>query len=615
MDDFAMEAKQVVRLAAQDKQSRAAAAVIRGAINNVYERAAEDMLRRVDAQATALGMTRAQVHKEVASMLLLQAAEAALRSARKAPMKNPRPRIKNHSHGDIKHLLALVGRDVKQAHAIYRKGDAKQAASMLQMLMFRAGALNTVALDSLVPAGGNDWMKVQGAQSAVDKAMEQMRETAGVAFGDHRKKAGKGVRGFGLSSGKIKRVANPRVNWAKSSHYHGTRSIDQHLMAIRAERKLEGRPPLTGAQIGALRRTMENDAQEAVAPERLKSWPVEQARAAAWKSEHRARSNPATAAYRWFTPELEARASAIPQLRGTRYSPFSLKAEDTRFRAGYFDGSKGQAPAPNRTEAYALGYVAGRLDVGRAPLGLLKTNPKGARGLGKKRIRNLPSSGAATSARFNPRITITQITRGKPFDYGSKKNLRSYIAHFSDGTTSEVGPGVVGNLATDEEVRYYFKGILADKNIERGEAAHEDWRALHLRSFPASATAEERAQEPKGYMRRNPGVGSFLDSNLDVNTYLKRVKAQQKRDLAKVKLAYVHRTQGGVDIWEAPFRGGKVVVYHGPNHGIAGYSVYWNHSHYSNAKTLAAAKQTGREAAGYFNGLASNAMGATKGTP
>lgn len=604
MDDFAMEAKQVVRLAAQDKQSRAAAAVIRGAINNVYERAAEDMLRRVDAQATALGMTRAQVHKEVASMLLLQAAEAAIRGARKGKVKNPRPRIKNHSHGDIKHLLSLVGRDVKQAHAIYRKGDAKQAASMLQMLMFRAGALNTVALDSLVPAGGNDWMKVQGAQSAVDKAREQMLETSGLAFGAHRKEAGKGVRGFGLASGKVKRVANPRVNWAKSSHYHGTRSIDQHLMAIRAERKLEGRPPLTGAQIGALRRTMENDAQEAVAPERLKSWPGEHARAAAWKAEHRARSNPDGAVQKVSRAALLRRL--VRKYRGKieQDGPTTLLVFPTKDKARAFDLEAGIHDIQTGVLIPPVSAHGGWAMLLMSPMGLkpAKVVERDLPHLRKPRTRN-------------PRITITQITRGTPFDYGSKKNLRSYIAHFSDGTTSEVGPGVVGNRATDEEVRYYFKGILADKNIERGEATPADWRALHLRSFPASATAEERTQEPKGYMRRNPGVGSFLDSNLDVNTYLKRVKAQQKRDLAKVKLAYVHRTQGGVDIWEAPFRGGKVVVYHGPNHGIAGYSVYWNHSHYSNAKTLAAAKQTGREAAGYFNGLASNAMGATKGTP
>ena len=76
-----------------------------------------------------------------------------------------------------------------------------------------------------------------------------------------------------------------------------------------------------------------------------------------------AKKNPSEA-YRWFTPTLEARAAKLRSLRGS-YSPFSLKAEDARFREGYSDGSKGEAPAPNRSEAYALGYVAGRLDTGR----------------------------------------------------------------------------------------------------------------------------------------------------------------------------------------------------------------------------------------------------------
>ncbi len=64
------------------------------------------------------------------------------------------------------------------------------------------------------------------------------------------------------------------------------------------------------------------------------------------------------------------------------------------------------------------------------------------------------------------KVTLTHVTRSAPFSYGDRRGLRSYIAHFSDGSTSTVGPGVIGNSATDAEVRRYFRNILVDKNKE-----------------------------------------------------------------------------------------------------------------------------------------------------
>lgn len=79
--DFRSEAKQVVALAGKGRSG--SARVIRGAINDVYDRQAEDLLRKTADRAADLGMTPAQQRAEVAEYLRLMAAEATLRHHRR----------------------------------------------------------------------------------------------------------------------------------------------------------------------------------------------------------------------------------------------------------------------------------------------------------------------------------------------------------------------------------------------------------------------------------------------------------------------------------------------------------------------------------------------------
>ena len=115
-------------------------------------------------------------------------------------------------------------------------------------------------------------------------------------------------------------------------------------------------------------------------------------------------------------------------------------------------------------------------------------------------------------AKRNPaRITLATITRGAPFDYGRLKAQRSYLVGFSDGSTSSVGPGTIGNHASDAEVRRYFRNILAEKNIDAGSGTAADHRTMHLSRFPSDATAEERAARanPRRNPRQNPAAWTF----------------------------------------------------------------------------------------------------------
>lgn len=77
--DYRSEARAVVRLAGASKEYPAAAAVIRGAINDVYERTAEDALRKTTPKAEALGLSVEEQHEQIAVYLLLGAAEAGAR--------------------------------------------------------------------------------------------------------------------------------------------------------------------------------------------------------------------------------------------------------------------------------------------------------------------------------------------------------------------------------------------------------------------------------------------------------------------------------------------------------------------------------------------------------
>lgn len=170
-----------------------------------------------------------------------------------------------------------------------------------------------------------------------------------------------------------------------------------------------------------------------------------------------AKKNPSEA-YRWFTPTLEARAAKLRSLRGS-YSPFSLKAEDARFREGYSDGSKGEAPAPNRSEAYALGYVAGHLDTGRtAPV------PAGYR--------------------RNPAAKIKITARRERIDRGG---------YASDGTYFGLGAPVyeVTFTAEGETESVYVRGYTA------GEAKEKAGKTERIESFyyylPSAIAARQAA--------------------------------------------------------------------------------------------------------------------------
>lgn len=168
------------------------------------------------------------------------------------------------------------------------------------------------------------------------------------------------------------------------------------------------------------------------------------------------------------------------------------------------------------------------------------------------------------------------------------------------------------NPTSPQDAQYAVKVLGWNKAGEYlGPGGLSGATGYQLFQLVAAAKKQVKAQGKRWprSRRQNPGVGSFLDSGLSADAYMRKVKAQQRRDLAGIKLAWSHRVQGGVDIYEAPFHGGKVVIYHGPKAGLPSYAVYWNHSHYSNENTLASAKSKGREAAGYFNGLSSNAMG------
>lgn len=207
--DYRSEAKQVVTLAGKSKEFKASAAVIRGAINNVYERLAEDMLRQYEAKAAEMGLTTKQFHDQVATMLLLEAAKAVIRVSKRAK-SNPRasrPRIENHSGADIKRQLSLAGQEIKQANAIYRRGDAAQATSMLQRLIFRSGAVNAILNDSTVSHNSHMWLRASGASVALTDAINRMRDTAGIAEirPEHYKRPGAKRKGV-----LKERVANPR---------------------------------------------------------------------------------------------------------------------------------------------------------------------------------------------------------------------------------------------------------------------------------------------------------------------------------------------------------------------------------------------------------------------
>lgn len=130
-------------------------------------------------------------------------------------------------------------------------------------------------------------------------------------------------------------------------------------------------------------------------------------------------------------------------------------------------------------------------------------------------------------------------------------------------------------------------------------------RLAALNTALGQGMAETTAMTRAAGHRLNPELADFSS----VGAYMKAVKRQQKHDLRDVRLTWSYSPVGGVDRWTAPFAGGEVKIY-GPAGQFSDlWQVYWNNTHYSNAKSKASAMAKGREAAGYFSGQATNAMG------
>lgn len=80
--DLRAEARLVVHAAATSRSFKAAAKVIRGAVNDVYDRSALFYLEATKIEAQAKGMTPAAHRAACVDLLLLSAAEAAVAHAR-----------------------------------------------------------------------------------------------------------------------------------------------------------------------------------------------------------------------------------------------------------------------------------------------------------------------------------------------------------------------------------------------------------------------------------------------------------------------------------------------------------------------------------------------------
>ena len=96
-----------------------------------------------------------------------------------------------------------------------------------------------------------------------------------------------------------------------------------------------------------------------------------------------------------------------------------------------------------------------------------------------------------------------------------------------------------------------------------------------------------------------------------MNAYLKAVKADQRAATRGIRLKWTKDVVGNSVRWTAPFRGLLVKVYE-PAAGVTfkdTFSVYVGSQHYSNEKSLKAAKEKAREAAGYYAGISSNMTG------
>ena len=77
-DDLAVRVRRVMRLATKGKSP--SAKIIAGAINEVYETTARELLESTTDKAQALGMLAGEQEDQAATFLRLQACEAVLRT-------------------------------------------------------------------------------------------------------------------------------------------------------------------------------------------------------------------------------------------------------------------------------------------------------------------------------------------------------------------------------------------------------------------------------------------------------------------------------------------------------------------------------------------------------
>lgn len=93
--NWAVEGREVARRAARNREFPASARVVAGAINDVYERAAAQLLESSAPRAEELGLTVEQHHEATELKLLDLAAEAARRHLLAAPPKERKRRSRS----------------------------------------------------------------------------------------------------------------------------------------------------------------------------------------------------------------------------------------------------------------------------------------------------------------------------------------------------------------------------------------------------------------------------------------------------------------------------------------------------------------------------------------
>ena len=169
-----------------------------------------------------------------------------------------------------------------------------------------------------------------------------------------------------------------------------------------------------------------------------------------------------------------------------------------------------------------------------------------------------------------------------------------------------------GSKPTDDAIDALTRALLkarvmgTDSQIERFAK-----QALKAKKNPRLGAGKRKAARVP-----NPDIFAYAD----VNKYLKAVKAEQRKALKGTRIVWDVGSVGGVKTWTGHAHGAMVIIY-APYGGSDLYQVYaakqgkGHGEHFSNAKSIAEAKRVGVEAAGYYGGVAPNAMGKMKTNP